>query len=415
MSRSCSGVAVSFTGGKDSVLALHLYAGYTHKSIPTSSTPSPKDTAPLAPNGGRISLLVTFIPAPAPDGKTKEFKAHPLDVIKAQATSLGIPHVTCTITAPFLESYRDQIQQLNTQHGIDTLVTGDILDVSQGFMQRAAEGTGVQLATPLWQLPRTDILQAMFDLQIRSIISCINLQKFSEEPGELASSLHAQAGAGTCSSTSQQQQQQQPVVSAPPVTATTEGTAGGSEPAGESVPQTVSHLGSDTANGSSSPCSADISLAPSDPPQGASEDPPGLQQQYGSHNYSSSAAAAEMVCTQGRSVTAMGDCAGGLCLPRRAEFGEGQELDAERDVLGAELNPSLVAGALSLANQMYGVDLCGEGGEYHTLVVDAPLFAKRVVWDAEKRSTARSSGSGATGEAVGSSYTWLALSNVRLC
>lgn len=35
-------------------------------------------------------------------------------------------------------------------------------------------------------------------------------------------------------------------------------------------------------------------------------------------------------------------------------------------------------------NQMYGIHLCGEGGEYETLVLDAPMFNKRLMMDIDK-------------------------------
>jgi len=46
--------------------------------------------------------------------------------------------------------------------------------------------------------------------------------------------------------------------------------------------------------------------------------------------------------------------------------------------LGGELDEDAVRRLLRL-NAEYGVDLCGEGGEYETLVLDAPWFRKRIV------------------------------------
>lgn len=40
---------------------------------------------------------------------------------------------------------------------------------------------------------------------------------------------------------------------------------------------------------------------------------------------------------------------------------------------------------LKVLSEKYGVDMCGEGGEYESLVVDAPWFSKRIeIIDAEK-------------------------------
>lgn len=62
-----------------------------------------------------------------------------------QCRALSLPHVLCHVEAPYQESYQENIKQLRQDHGIDALVTGDILDVCSGFMSRAVEGTGVEL------------------------------------------------------------------------------------------------------------------------------------------------------------------------------------------------------------------------------------------------------------------------------
>lgn len=43
-----------------------------------------------------------------------------------------------------------------------------------------------------------------------------------------------------------------------------------------------------------------------------------------------------------------------------------------------------IRGELKKLNSMFGLHLCGEGGEYETLVVDSPLFVKRLIWKEEK-------------------------------
>ena len=52
--------------------------------------------------------------------------------------------------------------------------------------------------------------------------------------------------------------------------------------------------------------------------------------------------------------------------------------------LGETLNMERVS-KLKTLNEKFGVDMCGEGGEYESLVVDAPWFSKRIeIVDAEK-------------------------------
>lgn len=241
--------AVSFTGGKDSVLALHVVsAGSRHALLP-----HPISTAPP------VILLVTFRP---PDS---DFKAHPLPIIQALAALLGIPHVCLDVHGPLYEhSYRQQLRRLHAEHGITHLVTGDILDVSADFMDRAVKGSDVQLVRPLWQWPRVEVLAALQHLQIRSKISCIDLGTFE--------------GNNTRPRQAEPQQQQRPE----------------------------------------------------------------------------------------HSPTSCGDvCVG--ADPRKT-------FDGVRELLGRELTAELVCGPLSVAAQQFGVDLCGEHGEYHTLVWDAPLM-----------------------------------------
>jgi predicted ATP pyrophosphatase (TIGR00289 family) len=48
-----------------------------------------------------------------------------------------------------------------------------------------------------------------------------------------------------------------------------------------------------------------------------------------------------------------------------------------RDWLGRKIDASTVE-TLKELNKLYGVSLVGEGGEYETLVLDAPIFRKRI-------------------------------------
>ncbi|KAI8083124.1 uncharacterized protein BX664DRAFT_339867 [Halteromyces radiatus] len=144
-------VAISFTGGKDSLLALHR----------------------VVEQGYKVAVLVTFAP---PD---KPFRAHPMAIIKAQSQALNIPHVICTITGPhYLESYREKLQQLKEEYGIHGLVTGDILQVCSDFMERACKDI-VTLIRPLWQLSRQELLQDMWQRPFEIMVTCINRRKLS--------------------------------------------------------------------------------------------------------------------------------------------------------------------------------------------------------------------------------------------
>jgi diphthamide synthase (EF-2-diphthine--ammonia ligase) len=164
--------AVSFTGGKDSVLALHLACeAHSHPLVPELAPPPPP-----------VTLLVTFAPPGA------DFKAHPLPIIRAAAAALGLRHVVCEVQpgpdGSHLRAYQQQVASLRQEHGVTHLVTGDVLDVASGFMQKAVQpedGGGqpvLQLVRPLWQLPRASVVQAGLDLGIRSRISCVDTHRY---------------------------------------------------------------------------------------------------------------------------------------------------------------------------------------------------------------------------------------------
>lgn len=258
--------AVSFTGGKDSMLALHLVSGYAHPLLPQQQPTPP------------VTLLVTF----APPGS--EFKAHPIPIIQALASSLNILHMLCAVHAPYLDSYQQQLKQLHTDHGITHMVTGDMLDVAAGFMEKAVQGTGVQLVRPLWQSPRQDVLTVLNDLHICSRISCVDLGKY-------------QCPAGMQVLNSDKQHHEQPK---------------------------QDHV---------------------------------VQQQLQRQQMATKPTPADV-----RSVCQTALCSGNF--------------DAERDLVGQELTSELVKGPLTNAQQLCGADLCGEHGEYHTLVFDAPMMHK---------------------------------------
>lgn len=300
-------VAVSFTGGKDSVLALHLAAnsitltcsGTLPNSLgtPTGSSCSEGIRALAAGPTGAIaarrviSLLATFAPAGRSTGQG--FKAHPIPVIRAQACALQIPHIICNIDpSDTLESYRQQIRQLHQQHSISELVTGDILDVADGFMSQATEGTGVQLVTPLWQLPRRVVLSALFGLRVESIISCINLERYTHGTDARLHHRHS--------------------------------------------------VGQQSELHASQPAAATLARQPK------------------------SLSMAEEQVTTNTSAAATDK--------HQVEIGDAW--DAAKALLAQRLTAELVSGPLTEAQELFGADLCGEHGEYHTLVYNAPLFKK---------------------------------------
>jgi diphthine-ammonia ligase len=139
--------AVLWTGGKDCNLALHN-----------------------AKQGGHnIASLVTFMMG---DGN---FKAHSLDVMKLQAEALGIPHLRIPVDEPYKESYEDAISKLKEEQGIDTLITGDIAEIhgNTNWITERSKPAGLNVLLPLWHLDRIQILQRLFSLNFKVILSCV--------------------------------------------------------------------------------------------------------------------------------------------------------------------------------------------------------------------------------------------------
>ncbi|ORY08019.1 adenine nucleotide alpha hydrolases-like protein [Basidiobolus meristosporus CBS 931.73] len=150
---------VAFTGGKDSVYALQ----------------QAKEA------GFEIATLVTFTPS-----LEKEFLAHNKELIKAQASALGLPHRYCIIKEPYLESYQENVLQLKEELKISALVTGDIIDVTKTcFMERVVENSGVELWRPLWDIERAALIQSLISHGYDILLTCANKRQCGPDGAEL--------------------------------------------------------------------------------------------------------------------------------------------------------------------------------------------------------------------------------------
>ena len=151
-----SKAAVSWTGGKDSSLAF-----YEAEEL-----------------GYEICSLVTF------DWGQDLSIAHPLDLIDLQAEALGCPHFRIKVTEPFDRSYESAISSLKKQHGIDTLVTGDIGEVAghdpNWLVDRAAHSK-VNVIRPLWHNDKIELLNRLLNLKFRVVFSCVKRPWFTKD------------------------------------------------------------------------------------------------------------------------------------------------------------------------------------------------------------------------------------------
>lgn len=151
-----SDVAVSWTGGKDSSLAMH-------------------EAIML---GCKINCLVTFAPS------QERFLAHPKDFMALQALAMGLPHYVISVEEPFERSYENAISSLKEQHGIDTLVTGDIGEVAghdPNWIADRSTRCGVDVLNPLWHRDRVELLNRLLSLKFKVVFSCVKRPWFTEE------------------------------------------------------------------------------------------------------------------------------------------------------------------------------------------------------------------------------------------
>ncbi len=139
-------VVVSWSGGKDSALAL-----WRAKS-----------------RGLRPTALLTML-----DETGERSRSHglPLEVLEAQAAAIGVPLVTASVT---WNAYTTKfVRALSGLAGPDVrgCVFGDIdIGPHRQWCIDAAAGAGLDAIHPLWQEPRRALLQELFDAGFRATI-----------------------------------------------------------------------------------------------------------------------------------------------------------------------------------------------------------------------------------------------------
>jgi diphthine-ammonia ligase len=148
--------AISWTGGKDSSLALYE----------------------AEVSGCEINCLVTFAP------NHESFLAHPIAFMRLQAQALGLPHQVINIQEPFEEGYENALSSLKGKRGIDTLVTGDISEVADydsNWIVNRGKRCGVDVLRPLWHQGRLGLLNRLLSLGFKVVFSCVKRPWFTEE------------------------------------------------------------------------------------------------------------------------------------------------------------------------------------------------------------------------------------------
>ena len=142
---------VSFSGGKDSALALY-HAMQT---------------------GTVIGLIVML----EEQGQRSRSHAMPLDIIRAQADAVALPvFMTSSSWADYETRFIALLDQAK-QHGAEVLVTGDLDMPEHGcWHDRVTQQVGLKLGMPLWLRPHREVVEEFIQLGFKSVIVTINLK-----------------------------------------------------------------------------------------------------------------------------------------------------------------------------------------------------------------------------------------------
>ena len=140
----------SFSGGKDSVLALY-------KAMKV---------------GEAMGLLVMM----EEEGKRSRSHGLPPEIIQAQAKSIGLP---VYMAASSWSSYEQEFIRLLEQakaRGAEGLITGDLDEVGHGcWHEKVTEKAGLKLGMPLWGMGRRAEVEEFINLGFVTIVVTVNL------------------------------------------------------------------------------------------------------------------------------------------------------------------------------------------------------------------------------------------------
>lgn len=140
----------SFSGGKDSVLALY-------KAIKV---------------GEAVGLIVML----EEEGKRSRSHGMPPELIHAQAKSIGLPVYTA---AASWADYENAFMSLLTQariNGAEVLVTGDLDIPAHGcWHEKVSNNAGLKLGMPLWGMNHREAVEEFINLGFTTVIVTVNL------------------------------------------------------------------------------------------------------------------------------------------------------------------------------------------------------------------------------------------------
>ncbi|MGM0751580.1 MAG: diphthine--ammonia ligase [Bacillota bacterium] len=140
----------SFSGGKDSVLALYK----------------------ASKDGDAIGLIVML----EEEGKRSRSHGMPPELIRAQAESIGLPVFTAAASwTDYEEAYMTLLEKAKNQ-GAEVLVTGDLDMPEHGcWHEKVAKNARLKLGMPLWEMNHREAVEEFINLGFVSIVVTVNL------------------------------------------------------------------------------------------------------------------------------------------------------------------------------------------------------------------------------------------------
>ncbi len=140
----------SFSGGKDSVLAL-----YKAEKI-----------------GEAIGLIVML----EEEGKCSRSHGMPPELIRAQAKSIGLPVYTAAASWTDYEKEFMRLLENAKSQGAEVLVTGDLDMPAHGcWHEKVTKNAGLKLGMPLWEMNHREAVEEFINLGFITTIVTVNL------------------------------------------------------------------------------------------------------------------------------------------------------------------------------------------------------------------------------------------------
>lgn len=140
----------SFSGGKDSVLALY-------KAMKV---------------GEAVGLIVML----EEEGKRSRSHGMPPELIRAQAESIGLPVYTAAASWTDYETIFMRLLEQAKNQGAEVLVTGDLDVPAHGcWHDRVTKNAGLKLGMPLWEMNHLEAVQEFINLGFVTILVTVNL------------------------------------------------------------------------------------------------------------------------------------------------------------------------------------------------------------------------------------------------